>query len=99
MRPTSPRGAIPTPTAQRLNLRHGTAQPLTSLPSTAIANSVPAMDSVARLAGSAGFHTLRSNLGPVLREKDGVKQFGPGLKGLSIALNLLGSVRNTPDAK
>ena len=68
-------------------MRHGTAQPLTSLPSTAIANSVPAMDSVARLAGSAGFHTLRSTLAPMLRKKSGVKISATGLMRSSMASN------------
>src|SRR5881296_1202276 len=52
--PTSPRGTIPTPTAGRLKRRHGTAQPLASLPTTAIANSVPPIASVWRFSGTNG---------------------------------------------
>src|SRR5436309_1377638 len=44
--PTSPRGAIPEPTAGRLNRRHGTAHPLTNFPTTAMARSVPPIASV-----------------------------------------------------
>src|SRR3989449_990124 len=44
--PTSPRGAIPTTTAGRLNRRHRTAHPLTNFPTTAMARSVPPIASV-----------------------------------------------------
>src|SRR5215213_4500455 len=45
MRPTSPRGIIPTPTTRRRNLAQGAAHPAASLPTTASSTKTPATPS------------------------------------------------------
>src|SRR5260370_637808 len=77
--PTSPRGAIPTPTAARLKRRQGAAHPLTNFPIKAIARRTPAIVRVERFSGTSGFQARRSTAAPTLRKKSGVQISATGL--------------------
>ena len=99
-RPTSPRGIIPMPMANRFTLGCPmTVQPVITLPITAAPTKKAARIKPARFSATAGFKTPRSALAPTVTKKIGAKISAIGMTCRSSSLRLSVSSNTKPAAK